>query len=144
MPISGVERLAKLVLDTSAYSRFRSGHARVLDYLARADAILLPTIVIGELEAAFEHGMRAHANRVALDAFLQEPFVGTLPVTRAVAKRYGRVFSALRRAGTPLPVHDIWIGATTLDCGGTLLSFDTDFARIDGLHHVLLTNDPPP
>ena len=143
MPTSGVERLAKLVLDTSAYSHFRSGHARVLDYLARADTILFPTIVIGELEAAFEQGTRAQANHVALDTFLEEPFVAILPVTQAVAKRYGRVFATLRAAGTPVPVNDIWIGATTLDCGGTLLTFDTDFERIDGLHHVLLTIDPP-
>ena len=142
MPTSGVERLARLVLDTSAYSHFRSGHAQVLDYLARADAVLLPTIVIGELEAVFEHGTRARANRLALEDFLEEPFVTTLPVTKTVARQYGRVFSALRAAGTPLPVNDVWIGATTLDCGGMLLTFDTDFTRIDGLHSIVLENAP--
>ena len=143
MPTSGVERLEKLVLDTSAYSHFRFGHTHVLDYLARSDAVFVPVIVIGELEAAFEQGKRARANRVALEDFLQEPFVTILPVTRTVARHYGRVFAALRVAGTPLPVNDVWIGATTLDCGGTLLTFDTDFTRIEGLHPIVLRHDPP-
>ena len=64
MPISGVDRL---VLDTSAYSHFRSGHAQVLDALSRAERVLIPVTVLGELEAAFEWGSRARENRRALE-----------------------------------------------------------------------------
>jgi tRNA(fMet)-specific endonuclease VapC len=133
--ISGVSRL---VLDTSAYSHFRTGHHLVLDALARAEHVLVPVTVLGELEAAFELGTRSRENRRALESYLEETFVNVLPVTQAVARHYGRVFSSLRRAGTPLPVNDIWIAAATLDCGGTLLTFDRDFARIPGLDHVTL------
>lgn len=135
MTTSGVSRL---VLDTSAYSHFRTGHHGVLDALARAEHVLVPVTVLGELEAAFELGTRARENRRALESYLEEAFVRVLPVTPAVARQYGRVFSSLRRAGTPLPVNDIWIAAATLDCGGTLLTFDRDFARIPGLDHVTL------
>lgn len=135
MTSSGVSRL---VLDTSAYSYFRTGHHDVLDTLARAERVLIPVTVVGELEAAFEWGTRPRENRRALEAYLEEPFVDVLPVTTAVARQYGRVFASLRRAGTPLPVNDIWIAATTLDCGGTLLTFDRDFARVPGLDHITL------
>ncbi len=133
MPTSGAERVGRLVFDTSAYSHFRRGHAGVLDALARAERVLVPATVLGELEAAFELGNRARENRRTLDDWLAEPFVDLIETTASVARHYGRIFSTLKRAGTPLPVNDIWIAAATLDCGGALLTFDRDFERIPGL-----------
>src|SRR3954451_836952 len=124
MTRSGVEIVGRLVLDTSAYSHFRAGDERVLDMIAAAEIVSLPTIVLGELDAAFTLGRRELENRTLLAEFLAEPFVSILPVTPTVARQYGRVFAGLRRAGTPIPVNDVWIAATTLDCGGHLLTFD--------------------
>ena len=138
MSTSGAERVARLVFDTSAYSHFRRAHAGVLDALARAERVLIPVTVLGELEAAFELGSRARDNRRVLDDFIAEPFVDVLDATPSVARHYGRVFSTLKRAGTPLPINDIWIAAATLDCGGTLLTFDRDFERIDSLDRIVL------
>ena len=106
--------------------------------MARAERVLIPVTVLGELEAAFLSGTRAGDNRRVLDDFFDEPFVDLLPTTAAVARQYGRVFSSLRRNGTPLPVNDIWIAAAAIDCGGTLLTFDRDFDRIAGLDHITL------
>lgn len=133
MKSSGAEPVDRLVLDTSAYSHLRHGHATVLDAVARADSVCLPVTVLGELEAAFELGTRPHANRIALAEFLDEPFASTLPVSKSIARRYGQVFAALRRAGTPIPVNDIWIAAATLDCGGHLLTFDQHFGHVGAL-----------
>lgn len=144
MPTSGtdgVEGVARLVLDTSAYSHFRRGHLDVHDAVARAERVLIPVTVLGELEAAFEMGERARENRRVLEDFLLEPFVDVLPVTSSVARHYGRVFASLKRAGTPVPANDIWIAAATLDCGGTLLTFDRDFERIAGLDRMMLSPD---
>ena len=139
MPPSGAERVHRLVLDTSAYSHFRRGHAGVLDLIAGAERVLIPITVLGELEAAFELGRRARENRRGLDDFLAEPFVDLIETTASVARHYGRVFSTLKRGGTPLPVNDIWIAAATLDCGGTLLTFDHDFERVQGLDQMVLS-----
>jgi tRNA(fMet)-specific endonuclease VapC len=138
MPASGAERVSRLVLDTSAYSHFRRGNATVLDTLARAERVLIPVTVLGELEAAFTLGSRARENRRGLDDFLAEPFVDLIDTTASVARHYGRVFAMLKRGGTPLPVNDIWIAAATLDCGGALLTFDRAFARIEGLDRIVL------
>ncbi len=134
----GAERVARLVLDTSAYSHFRRGHPAVLHTLARAERVLVPAIVIGELEAAFELGDRARENRRSLDEFLAESFVDLLLVTPSVARHYGRVFAGLKRRGTPIPLNDVWIAATTLDCGGTLLTFDGHFEHVVGLDRLAL------
>jgi len=138
MPNSGADAHPRLVLDTSAYSHFRHGHGPVLDLVAAAEMIMLPVTVLGELEAAFELGSRAKENRAALRQFFDEPFVRPLPITPAVARRYGLAFAQLRRAGTPIPVNDIWIAATTLECGGHLVTFDADFRRVEGLDYTVL------
>jgi tRNA(fMet)-specific endonuclease VapC len=138
MTSSGAEIVARLVLDTSAYSRLRHGHELVLDFVAAAGVVLLPTIVLGELEAGFELGTRQKDNRVAPGEFLDEPFVAAAPITPAVARRYGQVFAGLRRAGTPIPVNDIWIAATVLDCGGHLLTFDDLFRNVAALDCTIL------
>lgn len=128
----------RLVLDTSAYSWMRGGHARVLDLIAGAEIVILPVTVLGELEAGFELGSRQRENRTILSEFLDEPFVATRSVTADTARRYGEVFAALRRAGTPIPINDLWIAAATLDCGGHLLTFDRHFDRIPGLALTVL------
>lgn len=138
MTTFGTERVNRLVLDTSAYSQLRLGNEAMLDAVAMAGSVLLPTTVLGELEAAFQLGQRKKENRVVLTEFLDEPFVSVLSTTRAVARRYGQVFAQLRHAGTPIPVNDIWIAAATLDCGGHLLTLDQYFRRIPGLDLTLL------
>ena len=99
---------------------------------------LFPVTALGELEAGFQLGEGVRENRVALMAFLAEPFVSVAPTSVEVALRYGEICSQLRRAGTPIPTNDIWIAATTIDCGGQLLTFDQHFANVPGLRHTLI------
>ena len=138
MPSSGAEPIRRLVLDTSAYSRFRAGRPAVLDLLAGADVVMLPVTVLGELEAGFAMGRRALENRTTLGRFLGEPFVVTLPTTPDVARRYGQIFARLRQAGTPIPTNDIWIAAATIDAGAQLLTFDSHFQQVRDLDCTLL------
>jgi tRNA(fMet)-specific endonuclease VapC len=116
----------------------RAGHGEVLDLIAGAEVVLVPVTVLGELEAGFELGRRPRENRMTLASFLAESFVSVIPTTTEVARRYGRLFARLRRAATPIPVNDIWIAAATVDCGGRLITFDSDFARVEGLDCIVL------
>ncbi len=127
-----------LVLDTSAYSHLRAGHTGVLDYVAEAAMVALPVTVLGELEAGFELGRRTRENRQVLSEFLDEPFVSVLEVTAQTALYYARIFAVLRRAGTPIPINDVWIAAATQESRGRLLTFDRDYCRIATLDHILL------
>jgi tRNA(fMet)-specific endonuclease VapC len=128
----------RLVLDTSAYARFRAGHALVVDRMARAEVVIIPVVVLGEIHAGIHIGKRGAENRVSLAEFLEEPFVSVLPVTPAIAERYGQIFADLRRAGTPIPTNDIWIAATTIESAAHLLTFDADFARVRRLERTIL------
>lgn len=128
----------KIVLDTSAYSHFRANHRDVVERIATADLVYLPTIVLGELEAAFRMGRRTADNRFKLEEFLREDFVAVLPITGDVARRYGELFVKLRAAGTPIPINDVWIAAATVDAGAHLVTFDSDFGRIETLERSIL------
>ena len=127
----------KVVLDTSAYSRFRSGHLEVTEWIALAYTVVVPVTVLGELDAGFELGRRAPENRRILAEFLDEPFVRVLDVTASTVRYYARIYAALRRAGTPIPVNDMWIAAATVECNGHLLTFDRDYSRIPNFDHTL-------
>jgi predicted nucleic acid-binding protein len=73
-----------------------------------------------------------------LGKFFEEPFVSVLPITHSVARHYGRIFAQLRRAGTPIPINDIWIAASAMDCGGHLLTFDQDYGHVESLDCTIL------
>ena len=140
---SGGESAPRVVLDTSAYSRLRAGDTRVQDLVAAAESVLVPATVLGELYGAFEIGSRGRENRQVLSEFLDEPFVAVVPTTPTVARQYGRVYAALRRAGTPVPVNDIWIASAAIDQGACLVTFDRDFERVALLDRIVLEGLEP-
>lgn len=130
----------RIVLDTSTYSRFRSGNQPSMAILAESEQVLIPTIVLGELEACFRSGSRATENLASLTSFLAEPFVSVLPVTHEVARTYGQLFAELRKAGTPIGTNDLWIAAVTVTAGAHLVTFDNDFAAIRRLDCTIVTD----
>ena len=122
-----------LMLDTNTYTSYLRD---VPDVVARVDSavrILLPAVVVGELLYGFKHGTRYRQNLDQLERFLYKPVVDFVPVTLATCHHFGSVAAALRRAGTPIPVNDVWVAAHALQTGASLLTHDAHFKWIDGL-----------
>ena len=134
--------MRRVVLDTSAYSHLRLGHEALLARLDAASEIILPTIVLGELHAAFRGGARFLDNETVLERFLTEPFVSTVDVDSETAARYGEVHAQLKKKGTPIASNDVWIAAVTLAHGAHLISFDDDFRHVAGLSWTLFKPAP--
>lgn len=129
-----------ILIDTSAYAQFRRGEPTIVDLLARTERVHVCAITLGELEGGFILGRRLEENRAALRDFLNEPFVSIVQVDQAVTNRYGKFFAELRRAGTPVPVNDLWIAASALHVRAQLVTFDSDFSRFRDLDVVILKN----
>ncbi len=123
----------RLALDTSAYSALMRGHRDVVSRVRRAEAVLLPAVVAGELLYGFRFGSRFEENATRLEAFLDAPSVDLLPVSFVTADRFGLIVTALRGKGTPIPTNDIWIAAQAMEAGADLLSSDAHFGLVDGL-----------
>ena len=128
----------RLCLDISAYSNFQRGHRQTVDYIDQADWIGLPNVVRGELWAGFLLGNQVERNAQALALFLDHTAVETLDVDSNVARIYGEIFVELRHKGTPLPTNDIWVAATAIHAGATVLTFDTHFSEIARVGVLLL------
>ena len=120
----------RICLDTSGYSAFKRSRDGALDLVQRADEIVLPAIVLGELLAGFRFGSRERTNRHELDAFLQSPRVRVAPIDSGTAQRYADILPYLRERGTPIPTNDIWIAACAMQWGLRLLTTDSHFARL--------------
>ena len=126
----------RLCLDTSAYSNFRRGEPRVVGHMDRASWIGVPSVVVGELWAGFLLGTRTDENIGDLGEFLHHPVVEALSINEDVARIYGEIFVDLRSTGRPLPTNDIWIAATAVLAGASVLTFDAhfrDIARVGAL-----------
>ncbi len=122
-----------LVLDTNAYSAFKSGDREILHLLEESEQIIVPVIVVGELLSGFMKGSRFDRNNRELDEFLEQPGVLSHEITSADAGRYASLVKALRQAGTPLPMNDVWIAAVAIAYGGRVLTRDTHFEKIPGI-----------
>jgi len=123
----------KVVLDTNAYVRFLAGDGKVLDRLAGADQVHLSVFVLGELFAGFRNGAKEKQNRQILDRFLSKPSVSMLEATAETAEYFGMIKAALRKAGTPIPLNDVWIAAHALETGSVLVTYDPHFLTVPGL-----------
>lgn len=122
--------MTRICLDTSAYSNFRRGEAEAVSWIDQAEWIGVPSVVLGELWAGFGLGSQAQRNAERLAEFLAHPLVDALAIDADVARIYGDVFVDLRAQGRPLPTNDLWIAATTIRAGATLLTFDNHFRAV--------------
>ena len=125
--------MRKALLDTNAYTALRRGDEAVLDVLGRADTVFMSAIVLGELHAGFKGGSREAENRKELDEFNSRPTVRILHVTQETAEIFGTIKHRLRRAGTPIPINDVWIAAQATENGAYLVTYDEHFANVPGL-----------
>ncbi|HSW01688.1 MAG TPA: type II toxin-antitoxin system VapC family toxin [Sedimentisphaerales bacterium] len=125
--------MKKILLDTSAYSQLLRGSEEVANALSHADLVYLSVFVLGELYASFKGGSKEAANRKLLERFHKQPTVQILPATKETAEVFGEIKNTLKRAGTPLPLNDVWIAAHAVETGSIVATFDSHFRQIPGL-----------
>ncbi len=125
--------MRKVLLDTSAYSHLLRGNEEVLDALSHADLTYMSVFVLGELYAGFKGGSKEANNRHLLEGFLRRTSVRIITATQETAEVFAEIKHALRKAGTPLPLNDIWIAAHAVETGSVLVTYDAHFRLVPGL-----------
>jgi tRNA(fMet)-specific endonuclease VapC len=118
------------MLDSSAYSAFMRGHARVVPAVRRAERIVLSPIVIGELKTGFRGGARVERNTAELWQFLASPRVQVVDLTTHTAERYAAIVDYLSRARTRVPTNDAWIAASAMEHGLIVHTTDRHYGRM--------------
>ena len=135
--------MSRYCLDTSAYSQFMRGDPRVVELVDTADWIGLPSVVVGELWFGFLAGKRLERDVAALREFLSNPGVHEIVIDGDVARVYGEIFLALRRAGRPVPTNDLWVAAAAAHTGSTVLTYDGQFREIQRIGSIVLKEESP-
>lgn len=116
------------------------GHEHVKEVVQSADTISVNPIVLGELQAGFQHGRHSEKNRNVLKQFLASPRVHVLAMDEETAERYAVIVNGLWTIGRPIPTNDLWIAASAMQYGLTVLTTDAHFTHIAQVlvHHVAL------
>ena len=125
--------MKKILLDTNAYTRLLAGEVGVLNVISAADTVYMSIFVLGELHAGFSGGNKEQENKDTLQRFLTKPGVKILNATSETAEVFGYVKSCRIKAGTPLPINDVWIAAHALESGSLVITYDGHFKFIPSL-----------
>ena len=129
----------KLVLDTNIYSDYAEGLPETVDFLTtHGEYLYLPTVVIGELNFGFMKGSQQQVNEKKLLQFINRLRVEIIYVDEAVARKYAIIFLSLQKKGTKIPINDVWIAASCMEIGGTLLTRDRHFEVVEQIATVIL------
>jgi len=126
MPATG-----KIVLDTSVVVAVLRRLPGLMARLRSAEELLVPLVVLGELEYGVNLATSPERQREAVRVFMEGATL-LLPTARTAAE-YGRVKAALKAVGTPLPENDVWIGAVAREQGLPLATRDAHFAHVTNL-----------
>ena len=122
--------MTRVLLDTSAYSVFMRGQAAIKQALQQADEIYFSPIVLGELLAGFRRGRNREKNERELQVFLSSPRVRGVGLDDETAERYAVILEGLWKAGTPIPTNDIWIAASAMQYGLSILTTDAHYQHV--------------
>ena len=122
-----------IIVDTNAYTRLLTGEEDVLDVIGTAETVYMSIFVLGELYAGFSGGTKERENKDTLYRFLRKPSVKILNATSETAEIFSMVKQELKKAGTPLPINDVWIAAHALETGSILVTYDEHFKKIAGI-----------
>ncbi len=125
--------MKKIVLDTNAYTHLLVGREDMLDIMGMAEIVYMSVFVLGELFAGFVGGTRERHNKETLRSFLSTPTVKILNATSETSEVFGMVKAALQKAGTPIPINDVWIAAHGIETGSTVVTYDEHFKQVAGL-----------
>ena len=122
--------MKKFLLDTSAYSALFRGDVQVKSILQEVQEVSMTPVVLGELFAGFSGGRFETRNRKLLKEFLSTPRVHVYSIDSETSERYAAVWLHLRNQGTPIPTNDLWIAASAMQHGLTVLTADRHFLKV--------------
>lgn len=129
----------KLVLDTNIYCDYAEGLPHAVDFMAaHGDDIYLPSIVLGELTYGFMKGSRQQFNEKKLQELIKKLKIEIIDVNQNVSRKYAIIYLSLVEKGLKIPINDVWIAACCMEVGGTLLTRDQHFQRVEQIETVVL------
>ena len=126
----------RLALDTNRYTDLCCDVADTLQLVEKAEAVVLPFVVLAEARAGFVHGTRQARNEAALRQFISKPGVSVLFPDDQTTHHYAAIYRQLRAQGTPIPTNDMSIAALVLQHNLVLHARDRHFDHLPQIVRV--------
>jgi len=127
----------RYLLDTNTCSHLQRNQPVIVGHLASlplAATFYTSVITQGEMVYGAHHVPKPRRAKLLTEIrSLLRDMADVLPVTPAVAERYGQVKAELARQGTPIPANDIWVAAIAIEAGLVVVSDDAHFEHVPGL-----------
>lgn len=123
-----------MILDTTALSGFLKADPSIHVHLASSSSCSIPAIVLGEYRFGVLHSKHPQLLENKLKEVLED--VQILPIEEVTTIEYADIRSGLKKAGTPIPEHDLWIAALVRQYGLPLLSRDSHFNLVRGVDRI--------
>jgi tRNA(fMet)-specific endonuclease VapC len=124
----------RYLLDTNIIIALFASELSVLNNLAQADEVFIPSIALGELHFGARKSRRSEKNLERIEEFVANNTI--VECNANTARQYGDVKNRLRIKGRPLPENDVWIAALALQYGLTLVTRDAHFQEVEILQTV--------
>lgn len=123
-----------MILDTNALSALAERDAALLHKLEGLPRLVLNIISLGE----FQFGVDGSRQKAELDLWLTALIsqCEVLTPTLQTLSAYSEVRHQLKRDGNPIPANDVWIAALCKESGLQLVSRDTHFDFVEGVHRI--------
>ncbi len=126
------------LLDTDSYTFLAEEKLEVLAHvnaLKPGDRGYISFATVAEWEYGYYNTLnpqlRAKIRLIGNKAF--DRISGVVQSSQDINSIYGQIRADLRRAGAMIPLNDIWIAATALAIGATLVTHDAHFQHVKNL-----------
>jgi len=124
----------RYLLDTNIIIALFAKEAPVLNNLAQAEEVFIPSIALGELHYGARKSGRSQKNLERIEEFVIKNVV--IECNSDTAYEYGDVKNKLRIKGRPLPENGVWIAALALQYDLILVTRDAHFQEVENLKVV--------
>ena len=128
--------MKRIALDTNAYSALGAGNQDIAAMVQAAQSVGLPIVVMGELYFGIYNGKKQSENHARLERFIGVDRVEILQCNEQTAQIFGEIATELKTIGKPIQQNDIWIAALCKQYGYSLVTQDSGFDNIVGLHTI--------
>lgn len=121
------------LIDTSV---FVGVETRDLDYDRLPEQVAVSVVTLAELRLGVLLADDVTVRQRRMSSWQLASGLEPLPIDRLVADEWARIVAELRQEGRRAPVNDVWIAATAIRHGMSVITQDTDFEGMTGLEVV--------
>lgn len=126
----------RLLLDSNCFIDFCTGDQEIAERLESTAELGIPFVVMAEIRAGAMLAKRGQEQARVMIELLQQPGVSAVHSTEATTHHYATLYAQLRKAGTPIPMNDLWIAALALERDFVLYTRDAHFDAIPQLPKI--------